>query len=381
MTELFSGLYRYRQREKKESQEDWLTECLAAVLRALPKQEIATVLAQLTGQTRELILAAREELSIVTQVTIERGKDGSGRQRPDMLISVGGEPWLLFENKVGHSVDQVENDEGQIETQLHRYGEWLSRQSFSTQGLTPALIFITHQTSVPADFADPQSQHPAYRGLGRYCSTWGQVGRMLYAATSNLGEALHARALVKAYISYLEKHGMANDYPDYKDLAGVRMFIEKVDSFRELVNGMMQRLGGLAPFAGRVVWADAYSDEGTFASHRYLRAETRFNEDTYVETGIWFPDLAEGWYRKDIEDQAGNPVSPSAKVFLQLANSKDDALSQVLGVPGEGWLRLNSDFFIFRDFASFPSDPNERALSIFAWLDAECAKLKALLSA
>jgi hypothetical protein len=45
VTELFSELYRYRQRENRENQEDWLTECLAAVLRALPKPSLAAVLA------------------------------------------------------------------------------------------------------------------------------------------------------------------------------------------------------------------------------------------------------------------------------------------------------------------------------------------------
>jgi hypothetical protein len=48
--------------------------------------------------------------------------------------------------------------------------------------------------------------------------------------------------------------------------------------------------------------------------------------------------------------------------------------------PGEGWLRLYSDFFIFRDFAAFHGDATERAIALFAWVDAECAKLKTVLA-
>lgn len=381
VTELFSQLYRYRQREKKENQEDWLTECLAAVLRALPRPEIAAVLARLIGQSRERILAVEEQLSITTQVNVSREADGTGRQRPDMLISLGKMPWLLFENKVSHSVDQAENDEGQIETQLHRYGEWLSNQGFSRCDLQPALVFITHQTPVPADFADMQNSHAAYRGLDRCHSTWGQVGRMINEATQGLDETSHARALVLCFIHYLTEHGMANEYPEYRDLAGLGMFVEKADSFRKLVNGMVEKFGDLAPFSGRVVWADADGDEGTFVAYRYLRPDQRFDNWTFVATGIWFPDLAEGWYREDIEAQTEEPVSPSPKVFLQLANRENDALGKLVGVPGKGWLRLNTDFLTFRDFASFAGNPDERAVSIFAWVAAESAKLKALLSA
>jgi hypothetical protein len=88
-------------------------------------------------------MAVGEKLSIITQVTIERGSDGGGRQRPDMLISVGQEPWLLFENKVSHTVDQVQI-EGQLESQLHRYAKWLSRQKFSLIGLGQGIVFLTH---------------------------------------------------------------------------------------------------------------------------------------------------------------------------------------------------------------------------------------------
>ena len=380
MTQLFSDLYRYRQREKKQSKEDWLTECLAAALRALPNDTVAEVLARLTGQPQDAIATAGGELSIATQVNVGRGEHVSSTQRPDMLISIGAQPWLLFENKVSHNVDQQELEAGELESQLHRYGKWLSRQPFTVPGLKPGLVFVTHYTPVPADFMDRRGRHPAYGELSRHCSTWGHLARILDAASNGMPDTLHARALIKSYIDYLEEHGMANDYPDYKDLSGLGMFIDKADAFDKLVNGMMDRLKDLAPFAGNVKWAGAHSDEGTYSSHRWLRPEERFDKETFVATGIWFPDRGEGWYGEDVEDQTGEPVAPSPKVYLQLANSADDALNGLEGVPGEEWLRLNSDFFVFRDFASFPVDPTDRAIAIFTWLDVECAKLKSVLA-
>lgn len=375
---LFNDLYRYREREKKQNLEDWLTECLAAVFRALPKSCLETVLAQLTRHPSEVIHKKLEQISIVTQKRVGRGVDSGDWQRPDMLIYLGTEPWLLFENKVSHSVHE-NDDAGTIETQLHRYGAWLKSQRFGVSGLNRALIFVTHHTPIPTDFSNSRSQHPAYSGLGRHCSTWGHLARLLDKATIDLDDTLHARALVQAFKFYLEEQGMADEYPEYKDLAGLSMFVEKGDAFCKLVNGMMERLRELAPYSGNVIWADADRDEGTFAAHRYLKSETRFDEDTFVATGLWFPELADDWYCEDILENTGVQVSPSPKVYLQLANRESGALTKLAGTPAEGWHRVDSDFLIFEDFASFPIDPTERALAIFSWVDTKAAELKRLL--
>jgi hypothetical protein len=92
---------------------------------------------------------------------------------------------------------------------------------FSIEGLRSAVVFVTYHTPVPADFANPHSQHLSFLGLGRHATTWAHLGRMLERATADLDDKLHARALVSAYIGYLEKHGMATDYPEYKDVASL----------------------------------------------------------------------------------------------------------------------------------------------------------------
>lgn len=375
---MFSDLYRYREREKKQNLEDWLTECLAAVLRSLPIPCLAKVLSHITGQPYEVIQEKLAVVSIVTQKRVQRGIEARDWQRPDLLIYLGAEPWLLFENKVSHSVE--ESDDGPLETQLHRYGAWLQSQPFHVSGLRRALVFVTHDTPIPPDFGRPDSRHPSYSGLGRHCSTWGHLARLLNDATKDLSSLLHARALVEAFKSYLEEQGMANEYPEYKDLAGLSLYVEKGDSFCKLVNGMIERLRELTPYSGNVVWADFDSDEGTFAAHRYLKAEKRFDGDTFVATGLWFPDLAHDWYSEEILATTGVPVSPSPKVYLQLANPETGGLAKLEGSPGQRWHRVDSDFIVFEDFAAFPIDPTERAIAIFAWVDAKAAELKRLLS-
>lgn len=379
MNSLLVDLYRYRQREKKENQEDWLTECIAAILRSLPADPLATVLHRLTRQPREAILRVSGQIVVETQKTINRGADRR-RQRPDMLVSIGETPWLLFENKVFHSVAREEHDEGEIETQLHRYGGWLQRQAFPfEEGLARALLFVTYGSITPPDFVDRHGDHRAYSGLGRHASTWGQLGRLFAEATAYLDDAMHARVLVIAYNHYLEHHGMADDYPAYSDLAGLGTYVEKSDLFAKLVDDMFARARDFAPSTRQVTWAEPQAEDGSFIAYRYLSGCANYNAATFIATGLWFPERGNGWYRREIEEEGGVPVSPVPKVVVQLGNDEEHALKRLEGLPGEGWYRPLSEFVTFRDFASFPGDPTERANAIFAWLDEELAKLKKAL--
>ena len=388
MSELFTDLYRYRQREKKNNLEDWLTECVAAILRALPKPVFAAFFSRLTGQSADSIADVFEDVLIATQVTIGRGTQGS--QRPDLLISIAApdeddrkrpsQPWLLFENKVFHHVDEEELDSGEIQNQLHRYGAWLCEQDFDRADLSQALVFVTHGTLAPDDFRKHGRSHPAYGSLGRVCETWGSLAKLIDEVSSDFSDDLHFRALLRALQTFLEDHGMADEYPEYRDYAALAGFIDTVEPFKKLVNEMIGKLDGVAPFYGRVVWAAAEADEGTFNAHRYLAKDDRFDEWTYLATGIWFPDRGEGFYAEDIENLHKVPVSLAPKVYIQLANREDDALTAVKGQPEGDWHRLNSDFFIFRDVATFPPEPADAAAAILDWVEVEGAKLKSLLA-
>lgn len=48
--------------------------------------------------------------------------------------------------------------------------------------------------------------------------------------------------------------------------------------------------------------------------------------------------------------------------------------------PEGDWYRINSDFFTFRDIATFPPEPADAAGAILDWVEVEGAKLKSLLA-
>lgn len=388
MSDLFTDLYRYRQREKKNNFEDWLTECVAAILRSLPKSLFAEFVSRLTGQRSDDIENAYDDISIATQVTIERG--ATGTQRPDLLISIAApekegkkepsQPWLLFENKVFHHVDEQELESGEIENQLHRYGTWLSNQPFDRPQLKQTLVFITHGTPAPSDFKVTSSSNPAYSELDTQEKTWSKVAEILDEITADYDSALHFRVLISAYRSFLKEHGMADEYPEYRDYAALASFTETVERFNKLVNEMIGKLDGVAPFAGRVNWASVDAEWGTYEASRYLAKDKRYDGDTYLATGIWFPDRGDGFYSDDVEEQDRKPVTLAPKIYIQLANRTDDALNGLAGKPEGNWYRPRSDFFTFRDVASFPPDPAEAAAAILNWVETEGAKLSALIA-
>ena len=146
MSSLLVDLFKYRSREKREAMEDWLTECVAAILRALPPHELAEALKSVTGQNCAALLEAGSVIGIATQVVIEKridhqmdaekGKAAQREvQRPDMVISIDGHPWLVFENKVAHAVDHDRASDASRVSQLERYGTWLQDQQFGSPSL------------------------------------------------------------------------------------------------------------------------------------------------------------------------------------------------------------------------------------------------------
>lgn len=382
MNNLLVDLFKYRSRDIREAMEDWLTECLAAILRSLARGALADWLQDLTGTGCDGVRDPDSTIDIATQVSIERGE--GGRQRPDMIISINGQPWLLFENKVAHHVDHSTTDEGAIVSQMDRYAEWLTTSPFDAEGLSRGLVFVTHHTPVPPDFLAPQPTSRAYARLGRYVSTWGRLARMLERATCGLDEAAHARVLTLAYMTFLEEHGMAEEYPTSRDIALLGLQLGATDRLAKLVNDMFYRIQGIGNWNGNAVWAHADVELGRFNAVRWVHLPKGWPEGAYVNTGLWFPDSPDQQYRfvmdEELADRRLPAVSSAPKVFLQLAHEDDD-MFPVKGRPGEDWLRPVTDFFVMRDHDSFYGDPAARAIGVMRWLDERVAELARFVTA
>ena len=370
MVRLLTDLYSYRSRERKENREDFLTESVAAILRALPPTVGARSFAALTGQDKQAIEMSWPRLKVETQRPIDR--EGGRWQKPDMLLSFGDDPWLLFENKVSHTIDKEQSDDGEIASQLHRYGRWLQRHPLSVPGLVQGLVFVTHHTEIPSDFLSRTKVHPAYSGLERYAKSWGHLGRILDDATRELSPNLHARALVLAYRAFLKEYRMEHDYPTNRDFAALAGFVERHESWSKLLKDMFGRFADVAPYSGNYYRLEVEAAEGSFFTRRYLAPTERWDGWTFVAAGIWFPDRADDWNPNDEE------LGPGAKVFVQLANS-NHGLEMLAGKPGSDWVRAD-DISTFEEISEFPGDGLMRATAILTWLDDRAAELKSFLA-
>ena len=376
--QLLVDLFKYRSRDKREAMEDWLTECVAAVLRVLPRPALVAVFEMLIGKDCKVLLDEKLTIDIATQVPIDSSRPGAARQRPDMLLRVQGEPWVLFENKVAHHVaNRIETD-GSVTSQMDRYADWLAAQPLGVDGLTKSLVFVTHQTAIPVGFLELNPNRASYRELTRHASTWGHLARIFEHVGNEFGTTSHAHAMIAAYTTFLKEHEMADEYPTTKDIALLSLQLGATDRLEKLVNDMFQRIQGVGRWNGNTSWAHADVEFGRFNADRWLHLPKGWPTDCYVNTGLWFPDSPDQKYRVLMDEELGErdlrAVSSAPKVFLQLAHGEDD-MFPIGGRPGDQWLRPATDFFVFCDYESFLGDPATRAAEIMQWLDERVADL------
>lgn len=387
MTSLFNDLFKYRGREKREAMEDWLTECLAAILRALSPEAFAAVIQDLTGQDCKQLLGDGARIAVATQVTISQEQTSKQRivasekertQRPDMIISLDEQPWLLFECKVAHSVDESRSTDPRFASQLQRYGRWLQKSKFSAPAMQRALIFLTHHTLPPVDFTMQSSAELGYQSLSRHVATWGSIARSLNRATASLSPEYHARALVDAYVEFLEDNSLSDEYPNSQDVALLGVHLPAVDRLDKLVADMFSRINGIGTSWNGNAYFETEIDIGRYQKVRWVHLPKGWPTDAYVQTGIWFPDSPTQTDRQVMDSELGDagPITSAPKVFLQLAHEKDSMFPHANEYPGDDWLRPVSNFFVFHDFDEFYGDPAARAVSIFAWLDEKVGELK-----
>ncbi|WP_147366957.1 type I restriction enzyme HsdR N-terminal domain-containing protein [Aurantiacibacter zhengii] len=374
MSDLFSDLYRFRQRENKNNLEDWLTECLAAVLRELNRDEWQKFLIEVTGADQFAIakLLSEEIPEVRTQV-----QAGGGIGIPDLVIFHRDQPFVLFENKVAHSVSVHENDAGEVVNQLHRYARWLVKQSRPGAEVLH-LVFLTHLTRPPADFGVMKASNLCpYEGIARTTESWGRIARTLSRITRTEKPASLAAGLAKAFQTMLENENMANEFPDTNSFAALQIFLKQGAALENLVSRMWDEAAGVAnsgKMSARRVEAEL--DYGRYSASRYANAiASPATNSAFLMTGIWYPEVKDVWQA----DELGGYEPTDPHVFLLFADDKDDVFTSIHGVPGEGWHRPNSDFLALQPLYSFKGSPDSRAASILEWVAREAKLLRPFL--
>lgn len=362
--DLFIDLFAYRQRENKDPLEDWLTECLAATLRALPKASLIALLSEICGSSEAQVTAvlASAKLDIRTQF------NAPPVGRPDMLITLDDVPWILFENKVWHAVSERMNQAGEKSHQLRDYADWL-RANGQTCALPLAIGFVTHLTPPPPDFSDCLT----YRGLTPYKTSWGNVARKLIELTTDLDDDHRARSLARAFMAFLENRGMSNEMPDSTAFAAAEMYVGQAELLENLVDAMWQRACTIAYFGKTKDYTlKAVPDQGSVSAWRYTApGPSSPSRDTFVEVGVWFPELGR-WYDRD---QIGMSLR-GAQAYVGLINGDDGYFDNFDGAP-VGFLRPASDIVAFKAIVEFSTEPQARGEEIVQWVGDMAENLRA----
>ena len=365
--DLFVDLFAYRQRENKDPLEDWVTECLAATMRSLPADLLAKLLAEFIGS--ECHRAAEidgTKVEIFTQY--HAGKAG----RPDMLVKYEGQPWIIFENKVGHAVSSRDSEAGESH-QLRGYADWLKEQCVECE-MPNAIVFITHLTPPPTDFVTEDGA-ALYHGFSRYPSTWGVLARKIASLVERLGEDHHAFRLSRAFMTYLESENMSNEFPNAVALSSAQLYVSQAASLENLVDRMWQEAKNIAACGKTASYRiKAEPDYGTVNAQRYaLSAPNSSSGWSYIETGVWFPEL-DSWY--DSEDIGRDLVGPH--IYVGFFNGDDDYFTMTDAAP-EGFLRPASDFIAIESISAFSANPDLRGGEIVNWVAEKASLLRQFL--
>lgn len=370
MNSLFLDLFAYRQRENRDPVEDWLTECLAATMRALPGIKLAELLSWLSDPANQAHILAHVKSG---KVVIETQYVTANAGRPDMVVAIGNTPWIVFENKVGHHVSGRVNEDGSEGNQLRSYADWLKLASNGCD-LRPGMVFVTHLTPPPEDF---EGQYPTdhYHGFSRRRLSWGQFARKLIELASDLDEHHHALALVGALQAYLEENDMSSEFPDAVAMASAQLYVSQGASVEYLVDRMWQEAKIIASCGNTASYGVVADPEyGTVRARRYaVSAPNSPSGWSYIETGVWFPEL-ESWYVK--EDIGRDLVGP--QIYVGFFNGDDNYFTMTDDYP-DGFLRPDSDFIAIENLHVFSADPEMRGGEIVSWVAHKAIELRAFL--
>lgn len=354
--DLFIDLYAYREREDKGPLEDWLTECLAVTLRALPAAAKGDLFSYLSGGSiaDPLAFFAEHELEILTQYVTTAG-------RPDLVIMLDGCPWILFENKVGHGVSKRKTETGEERHQLLGYSDWLDKRGANCI-LPRALVFVTHITPSPLDFRDP-SKADVYHNVRRVHISWGDMARRMAALVAGLPEDNHARAIVGAFLFYLENQDMSHEFPSSSSLAAAEIYVTQADAVENLVVRMWNEIDGIAKFGGTPTYElKALIEESSISAWRNTGAAVSSISGCFFQTGIWFAESGK-WLG---EFEVGRELK-GAQAYVYFGNQYDDAFAAIQTQP-DGWMRPLGEFLSCKAIAEFPTDPQARGEEIVAWI-------------
>lgn len=365
---IFSDLFAYRPRFREDEKqdrtplEDWLTECLAGCLRALlsADDEIALqALSYLADRPKDELRSAMNSGPSPTVKTQFRCDD---MRRPDLVVFMGDQPWIVVESKVEHTATIG---------QLAGYAHW-AREKTESSVYDPVLVYLTHSTPCPAEFTESNLN---FQGVKLAKRRWGGVGNVLHNLCSSLGDQSLARELCASFYYQLQDLNMSNEYPSAKTLASVQMFMLFGLEVDLLINSLLDDVSEIGDFTRQKTYeAQPKFDEGLYRAGRWANGISG-GIGAQVWVGLWFPES--GSYRVDVEREMKISVSETPKIFVSV--DSEDLMKASSGCPA-GWYRDDEEFLAFANYGDFSEDSSERAERAKLWVRERIELLKAHLS-
>ena len=377
---IYARLFRYRQTENLSPKENFLTEALADLFNRLPADKQADFLVDAIHPLWEKEVRTRcgRARTVLAQTQVSIVVDGSVK-RPDMLISLDDQPFVVFEIKVdaelqrhavniedGPAVDLTPFDRDQLAT----YGLWIAAQG--RDGWPGAVVFITHSTRAPKGFgadgrAGPIEMAHSWRELGKWLAD--NLDFDKYTDTSC--------ALAADLYDFLSEENLMPEFMTAQDLAATAVFLPSAANVRhtfETALGEVLRLyPGIRSGSSKLEpWPQGNAYLGWFYLSRSVNVRgSRFT----LSIGVCFGG---GSALGDEVSDALPRHEPFFVVHLGDDNERVPVTDILRAVPN-GWMLINEEWsaIVLRTVSSFPADPDLRAEALIAWSTTEVGNMLA----
>ncbi len=378
VTNIYSRLYTYRQNQKREALEDFLTEAFADLFDRLDAPTKRSLLAVLMPSSAvaliEAIVSDLGALNLQTQVVIT--VEGYSK-RPDMVLRWGRRNLLVIEAKVGAGFQShtfgapAEADsEPVVRNQLETYAEWIAGQQEDDAAWPGAIVFLTARTDPPEGFRQRRQD-----GVMTSVVTWKEVGLWLHKTLGAGDRRLAAVALAADLHAFIKENDLMTKYPTSRDLAATMLFAHSYIALEAMIRDTIKVMAKQFPKLshGRNLNVGFLSGHNLYWGwFLFSKAVRRLPTVPFLAVGICF-EVPKAW-EGDVDGL------PQHEPFFFVVSGDDRYKERIdtiyRGVP-KGWTTVEDRWRIIscRPVSAFPADPEKRVADLQTWAAGEVDRL------
>jgi hypothetical protein len=381
---IYARLYRYRQTESLSPKENFLTEALADLFNRLSPDKQADFLVDAlhASWAEEIRTRCDRTRTIEAQTQVSIAVAGAVK-RPDMVIHLDGQPFVVVEVKVDaevqrHAADvNSDMDDGTpVATtssdrhQLATYGTWIAGQG--RDGWPGAVVFITHSTRAPEGFGSDGRSGPI-----EVTHSWKDVGDWLSENLDLEQRSNTSCALAADLHDFLTEEDLMPEFMTAQDLAATAVFLPSAanlhHTFKTVLQNVIRSYPGVK--SGSIRY-EPWPAGNAFCGWFYLASSVNVRGSRFALTaGICFAG------ESALGDEESDDIprhEPFFMVHVGDENSRVPITDVLRSIP-QDWMLVNEEWsaVAVRTLGNFPPDPNRRAEALIAWVTAQVGHLLA----